>query len=64
MRFLLLLIVIIAIMALIQSKRHGCKFGEDDWFSCVVDNTKKEYYSALPSGTRLAQDKAARASAM
>ncbi len=64
MRFLLLVIVIIAIMALIQSKRHGCKFGSEDWFSCVVDNTKKEYYSALPPAARLAQADAARASAM
>ncbi len=64
MRFLLLVIVIIAIMALVQSKRHGCKFGDDDWLPCVVDNTKKEYYSALPPPTRLAQADAARASAM
>lgn len=64
MRFLLLLIVIVAIVALVQSKRHGCKFGDDDWLSCVVDNTKKEYYSAVPSSTRLVQVDAARASAM
>ena len=44
MRILLLLIVIVAVAALIQSKRHGCKFGSDDWLSCVVDNTTKEYY--------------------
>ena len=65
MRILLLLIVIIAIAALIQSKRHGCKWGSNDWFSCVVDNTSKEYYSALPPGPRLAQaERVARASAM
>ena len=64
MRFLLLVIVAIAILALVQSKRHGCKFGDDDWLSCVVDNTKKEYYSALLRDTRLVQADAARASAM
>lgn len=66
MRILLLLIVIVAIAALIQSKRHGCKWGSDDWFSCVVDNTTKEYYSVLPPGTRLvqAEERVARASAM
>ena len=64
MRLVLLVIVIIAVLALIQSKRHGCEFGDEDWFSCVVDNTKKEYYSALPSDTRLAQAEATRASAM
>ncbi|BAQ17085.1 hypothetical protein [Methyloceanibacter caenitepidi] len=64
MRFLLLLIVAIAIMALVQSKRHGCKFGDDGWLSCVVDNTKKEYYSARPPEWHFAQADAARASAM
>ena len=62
MRFLLLLIAIIAITALIQSKRHGCQFGSEDWFSCVVDNTTKEYYSALTPNKQLAQTKEARAS--
>jgi len=64
MRFLLLLIVFIAVMALVQSKRHGCKFGDDDWLTCVVGNTKKEFYSARPPDTRLVQAEAARASAM
>jgi hypothetical protein len=64
MRFLLLLIVIIAITALIQSKRHGCQFGSKNWFSCVVDNTTKEYYSALKPNRRLVQANEARASSM
>ena len=55
MRFLLLVIVIIALTAVIQTKRHGCEWGGDDWLSCVVDNTKKEYYSSQPSAQRLAQ---------
>ncbi|MDJ0514621.1 MAG: hypothetical protein QNJ62_14355 [Methyloceanibacter sp.] len=64
MRLVLLVIVIAAIMALIQSHRHGCTFGSEDWFSCVVDNTAKEYYSAAPSGMQLVQADAARASLM
>ncbi|MGD8767838.1 MAG: hypothetical protein PVG36_08760 [Methyloceanibacter sp.] len=64
MRLLLLLIVVFTIMALIQSKRHGCKFGIEDWFSCVVDNTTKEYYSALTPNKRLTQLNEARASSM
>ena len=43
MRLILILIVIIAIIALIQTKRHGCEFGTDEWFDCVVDNTQKEF---------------------
>lgn len=65
MRVLLLLIVAIAIMALIQSKRHGCKFGGDDWLPCVIGKTSKEYYSGLPRDGRLVQaERDARASAM
>jgi len=43
MRLILILIVIIAILALIQTKRHNCEFGSDDWFDCVVTNTQKEF---------------------
>ncbi|MEM7191248.1 MAG: hypothetical protein AAF405_00020 [Pseudomonadota bacterium] len=66
MRLILLLIVIIAIAALIQTKRHDCKWGSDDWFSCVVDNTKKEYYSLNGQGLPVsyAGKAAARASAI
>lgn len=66
MRLILLLIVIVAILALVQSKRHGCKFGDDDWFNCVVDGTAKEYYSSAGSLGRVAHAdaEAARASAM
>jgi len=64
MRILLLVIVITAIMALIQSHRHGCTLGSEDWFSCVVDNTAKQYYSAVPPGMRMVQADAARASSM
>jgi hypothetical protein len=43
MRLILILIVIIAIFAVVQSKRHNCEFGADGWFDCVKDNTVKEF---------------------
>ena len=46
MRLILIIIVIIAIFALIQSKRHNCEFGTDDWFDCVVNNTQKEFLAS------------------
>ncbi|MCB1442485.1 MAG: hypothetical protein KDJ72_05625 [Methyloceanibacter sp.] len=66
MRLILLLIVIVGILALVQSKRHGCKFGGDDWFNCVVDSTIKEYYSSAGTMGRVAHAdaEASRASAM
>ena len=64
MRLVLLVIIITTIMALIQSHRHGCTFGSEDWFSCVIDNTAKEYYSSAQPAKRLVQADAARASAM
>lgn len=55
MRLILLIIVIIAIAAVVQTKRHNCEFGGKDWFSCVVDNTRKEYYSFAAPDSHLAQ---------
>lgn len=43
MRIILLLIVIIAIVAVVQSKRHNCEFGGDGWLDCVINNTKDEF---------------------
>ena len=43
MRLILILIVIIAIFAVVQSKRHNCEFGADGWFDCVINNTKEEF---------------------
>lgn len=45
MRLILLLIVIVAIFAFVQSKRHGCEFGTDGWFNCVVDKSADEFSS-------------------
>lgn len=47
MRFIILLIVIVAILALIQSKRHDCQW-EAGWFDCVVNKTMDEM-SATPA---------------
>jgi hypothetical protein len=51
MRFILVLIIIVAIFALIQSKRHDCEFGESGWFDCVISNTKDELSSATPDSS-------------
>jgi hypothetical protein len=48
MRLILVLIVIIAIFAVVQSKRHNCEFGEDGWFDCIIDKTKDEFSSMEP----------------
>ncbi len=45
MRLILILIVIIAIFAVVQSKRHNCEFGDDGWFDCVVGKTADEFSS-------------------
>lgn len=66
MRLILLLIVVVAILALVQSKRHGCKLGSEGWFHCVIDSTAKEYYSSAEDARKVthAGAEAARASAM
>jgi len=47
MRIILILIVIIAIFAVVQTKRHDCEFGGDGWFDCVIGKTMDEF-SAKP----------------
>jgi hypothetical protein len=42
MRLILILIVIVAIFALVQSKRHDCEFN-DGWLDCVIDKTSDEF---------------------
>jgi hypothetical protein len=48
MRLILILIVILAIFAVVQSKRHNCEFGDDGWFDCVVGKTADEFSSKTP----------------
>jgi len=43
MRIILILIVIVAIFALVQSKRHDCKFGDDGWLDCVIGKSVDEF---------------------
>ncbi len=43
MRIILILIVIVAIFALVQSKRHDCEFGGDGWLDCVIGKTADEF---------------------
>ncbi len=45
MRLILLLIVIAAIFAVVQSKRHGCEFGSDGWLNCILDKSVDEFTS-------------------
>ncbi len=45
MRLILLLIVIVAIFAVVQSQRHGCEFGSEGWFDCVIDKSADEFTS-------------------
>lgn len=45
MRIILILIVIIAIFAVVQNQRHGCKWGDPSWqawFDCVVGRSAGE----------------------
>lgn len=39
MRIILILIVVAAIFAVVQSKRHNCTWGEPGWFDCVLGKT-------------------------
>jgi len=36
MRLILILLVLIAAFAVIQSQRHGCSFGQEGWMGCVM----------------------------
>jgi hypothetical protein len=51
MRIILILIVIAVIFAVIQSKRHGCEWGEDGWFDCVIGKTASEMPGSTPAST-------------
>lgn len=51
MRIILILIVIAAIFAVVQSQRHGCEWGEDGWFDCVMGKTASETPAAMPAST-------------
>ena len=52
MRLILIVIVILAIFAVVQSKRHDCEFGDDGWFDCVYGKTVDEFSSTEPGTSR------------
>jgi hypothetical protein len=39
MRLILILLIAIIAFGVVQSYRHGCKFGEAGWFDCVMGRT-------------------------
>ena len=52
MRIILILIVIAVIFAVVQSQRHGCKYGDPSWqawFDCVIG--KSETADTTPATT-------------
>ncbi len=49
MRIILILIIIAAIFAVVQSKRHGCEWGEDGWFDCVIGKTASDMPATTPA---------------
>jgi hypothetical protein len=52
MRIILLLIIIVAIFAVVQSKRHNCEWGElGPWFNCVIGKTASETPASMPAST-------------
>ena len=51
MRIILILIIIVAIFAVIQSKRHGCEWGDDGWFDCVIGKTASETPATTPASS-------------
>ena len=55
MRLILILIVIVAIFAIVQSKRHDCEFGDGDWFNCVIGKSWDEFSSKAPAMQQASQ---------
>jgi hypothetical protein len=49
MRIILILIVLAAVFAVVQSQRHGCEWGGDGWFDCVMGKTAAEMPAAMPA---------------
>jgi hypothetical protein len=36
MRLILILLIAVIAFVVVQNYRHGCKFGETNWFHCVL----------------------------
>jgi hypothetical protein len=39
MRLILIILIAIIAFGVVQSYRHGCKFGEAGWYDCVMGRT-------------------------
>jgi hypothetical protein len=52
MRIILLLIIIVAIFAVVQTKRHNCEWGDfSPWLNCVIGKTASETPASMPAST-------------
>lgn len=50
MRIILILIIIAAIFAFVQTKRHNCEWGDfSPWLDCVMGKTASEMPAATPA---------------
>ena len=49
MRILLILLVLAAIFAVVQSQRHNCTFGGEGWFDCVLDKSATTPATTTPA---------------
>lgn len=49
MRILLILLILVAAFALVQSHRHNCTFGEAGWFDCVLGRTATPTTTETPA---------------
>jgi hypothetical protein len=49
MRILLILLIIAAIFAVVQSQRHNCTFGEAGWFDCVLGRSATTPAATTPT---------------
>jgi hypothetical protein len=52
MRIILILIIIAAIFAFVQTKRHNCEWGDfSPWLDCVLGKTASDMPATTPTAT-------------
>jgi hypothetical protein len=49
MRILLILLIVAAIFAVVQSQRHNCTFGDAGWFDCVLGRSATTPATTTPT---------------
>jgi hypothetical protein len=49
MRILLILLIVAAIFAVVQSQRHNCTFGDAGWFDCVLGKSATTPATTTPT---------------